>query len=275
MIDLWIPSWMQWRHVRWHLSLLLLGLIFIMLYLWLESRDLSPEETASMQRGATASFVPVTLPGATDLFGASRIGDAGHSDGTTQVGGVAMASSAAKGILGDRVSAAQSAGSSGDPKAKSSSGVAPSPSSKVIVSGAGGLQARNRSVNSAMPVPGGVAVMAPAAATDLNVAPTGATASGNTAMNTTKGSGSLGESPLSPASTASPPSGVDPALKETKNGTVTGGRQATAEDLYRAKYGWATYGEFIRRQKIDQYEGRSSTDAGTPLLDSTSPSSGQ
>ena len=66
-------------------------------------------------------------------------------------------------------------------------------------------------------------------------------------------SGSPSETPASSVSPTVSEVSTDPASQNAgarKAGVV---RQASAEDLYRAKHGWSTYGEFIRRQTIDAY----------------------
>jgi len=144
-----------------------------------------------------------------------------------------------------------------------------------------------RSLGSSMVSPPAIPALAPSAVTEMNSGGGIATQPSYKVLNngavteSVGGAGSPAETPVSSVSPTSSTSSTaaagstDPASQNGGAGTAAFVPQATAEDLYRSKYGWSTYGEMIRRKMIDQYNVTVPTEAGSPSMDSISPSSGE
>jgi len=289
MTQLKMPAWMPvWKQMRWHLLLLVLGLAFISTYLWLESRHLSSGNTAAMQGLPPSSSIPVNPRGSMGSARPTPI-DSGHS---MVERGMVMPDSDVVGDARERFASGELQGIP-DPHPVKAVGYPVERVSPVLdQTGRGTLSSTrvgSRSSESSVVSPSAVPALASSAVTDMNSGGGVATTSGykvanNGAVTGEAVTGSLGVagSPLeTPASSDSPVSptasegSTDPASQNGGAGTASAVRQATAMDLYRARYGWAAHGEMIRRQMIDQYNGTASSEAGSPPLDATSPSSGQ
>ena len=270
----------DWKQVRWHLCLLLLGLAFISVVLCLESRHLSEGDHSDVRGLPHSTSDPGTIRG--------------------QAGSGSPAPIDSGDLMAERNMVAPASGAMGGAHDRCASGELPGIADSHSVKAAGypverispglgqtrggalsGNSTGTRSVQSSTMSPPVVPPLAPSAVRDVNPGGTLATPSGNKVANNgavTGGAvtGSLGEagspsetpassvSPISPTTSAG---STDPASQNDGAGKATVVRQATAEELYRAKYGWAVYGEFIRRRTIDQHNGIAPTDAGTPPLD--------
>ena len=282
----------NWRQVRWHLCLLLLGLAFISLVLCLESRHLSEGEPSDVRGLPHSTSDPGTIRG---QAGSGTPAPIDSGDLTAERNMVAPASGAMGGAR-DRCASGELTGSADSHSVKAAGYPVERISPGLGQTGGGALSGnstRTRSVQSSTMSPPVVPPLVPSAVSDVNPGDTLATPSGNKVANNgavtggavtggavTGGavsggavtgslgmSGSPSETPASSVSSTVSEVSTDPPSQNAgarKAGVV---RQASAEDLYRTKYGWSTYGEYIRRRTIDQYNGIAPTDAGSPPLD--------
>jgi len=287
----WMPLWKQ---MRWHLLLLVLGLAFISTNLWMESRHLSGEDTEAMQ-GLPPTSAPVTHHG-----NMGSVGSVGSGRPTLSDSAYSMAERnrvpPASGLMGgarDRFSAGALSGipetlpvnAAGYPTERTSPGLGQAGGGALS-----GTPRGTRSLGSSMVSPPAIPALAPSAVTDMNSGVGIATQASYKVLNngavteSVGGAGSPAETPVSSVSSTSSTSSssstaaegsTDPASQNGGAGTATFVPQATAEDLYRSKYGWSTYGEMVRRKMIDQYNVTVPTEAGSPSMDSISPSSGE
>lgn len=277
-----------WKQARWSLCLLILGVAFISLVLCLESRHLSEGDHSDVRGLPHSSSDSATIRG---QAGSGRIVPIDSGDSMAERNMVAPAS----GAMGGARERYGSGGLLGSPDARpvKAAGYPVERISPGLGQTGEAALSRNptgtRSVQSSTLSPPVVPALAPSAVRDVNPGGTLATPSGNKVANNgavtggavtggavTGGavtgslgmSGSPSETPASSVSPTVSEGSTDPASQNVgarKAGVV---RQATAEDLYRAKYGWGTYGEFIRRQTIDAYKAGSAPNqgraAGTP-----------
>jgi hypothetical protein len=290
----------DWKQVRWHLCLLLLGVAFISLVLCLESRHLSEGDHSDVRGLPHSSSDSGTIRG---QAGSGRPAPIDSGDSMAERNMVAPASGAMGGIR-DRCASGESPGSPDTHSVKVAGYPVKRISPALGQTGGGALSGNPtgiRSVQSSTMSAPAVPVLAPSAVRDVNpggmvVTPSGSKLANNRAVTggavtggavtggavtggaVTGGAvaGSLGMpgSPSdTPASSVSPipptasAGSTDPASQNDGAGKAAVVRKATAEELYRTKYGWAVYGEYIRRQTIDQYNGIAPTDAGSPPLD--------
>jgi hypothetical protein len=262
-----------WNYARCSLCLLLLGLAFISLVLCLESRHLSEGDHSDVRGLPHSSSDPGTIRG---QAGSGRPAPIDSGDSMAERNMVAPASGAMGGAR-DRCASEELPGSA-DSHSVKAAGYPVERISPGLGQTRGGALSGNptgtRSVQSSTMSPPVVPPLAPSVVRDVNPGGTLATPSGNKVANNgavtggvvtggavTGGavtgslgmSGSPSETPASSVSPTVSEVSTDPASQNAgarKAGVV---RQASAEDLYRAKYGWSTYGEFIRRQTIDAY----------------------
>jgi hypothetical protein len=270
----------DWKQVRWHLCFLLLGLGFISLVLCLEFRHLSEGDHSDVRGLPHSSSDPGTIRG---QEGSGRPAPIDFVDSMAERNMVTPDS----GVMGstrDRLTSGELPGIPETLPVKEAGYPVERVSPGLGQTGGGALSGKPtgpRSIQSSTMSPPVVLPLASSAVRDVNPGGTLATPSGNKVANNgvvTGGvvTGSLGEagSPSeTPASSVSPISptalaeSTDPTSQNDGAGKAVAVRQATAEELYRTKYGWAVYGEFIRRRTIDQHNGIAPTDVVSPPLD--------
>jgi len=270
----------DWKQMRWHLCLLLLGVAFVSLVLCLESRHLSEGDHSDVRGLPHPSSDPGTIRG---QAGSGRPAPIDSVDSMEERGMVAPAA----GFMGsarDRLTSGELPGIpetlpvkvAGYPVERVSHGIAQTGRGTLSSTRTGPTSLGSSLVSSpVVPSP------APTAMRDMNSGGGVATPSGSKLANNRSVSGgavtgslgeagSLSETPVSSVSPISPTAlagSTDPASRNNGAGKAAVVRQATAEELYRTKYGWAVYGEFIRRRTIDRYNGITPTDAGGQPLD--------
>ena len=254
-----------WKQARWSLCLLLLGVAFISLHLCLESHHLSEVDPSDVRGLPHPSSDPGTIRG---QAGGGRPAPIDSGDSMAERNMVAPASGAMGGAR-DRCASGELPGSpdthpvkvAGYPVERISPGLG-----QTVGGAHSGNPTGTRSVQSSTMSPPLVPALAPSFVRDVNPGGTLATPSeyrvasngvviGGAVTGSLGMSGSAAETPASSVSPTVSEGSSDRASQNAgarKAGVV---RQATAEDLYRAKYGWSTYGEFIRRQTIDAYNG--------------------
>jgi hypothetical protein len=310
----------DWKHLRWHLCLLLLGVAFISLVLCLESRHLSEGDHSDVRGLPHSSSDPGTIRG---QAGSGRPAPIDSGDSMVERKMVAPASGAMGGAR-ERCASGESPGSPDTHSVKVEGYPVKRISPGLGQTGGGALSGNptgTRSVQSSTMSAPVVPALAPSAVRDVNPGGTLATPSGDKVADNgavtggavtggavtggavaggvvaggvvaggvvaggvvaggvvaggavTESLGMSGSPSETPASSVSPipptasAGSTDPASQNDGAGKAAVVRQATAEELYRTKYGWAVYGEFIRRRTIDQYNGIAPTDAGGPPLD--------